>query len=172
MSGRLEVREAVSQFFAQAGLSYVGQVFPARPEVLTEQAYETNRFGEAVASGNGSSAVLVVNLPQDDRQRRADTGRGAVNDQWTYKVALEVWFASTLGEAVRAQEDYDAVIDGIENLIRSNATLASDAIWSAGEYEAGISHTQGMPFTDSDGMTVMIHGVVRFDAMQWVAGPV
>jgi hypothetical protein len=171
--GRLSMRTAVAEYFATANLEYVGKVLKARPEVLTEQEYETSMFNEAAPSENGSSAVLVVNIPEDKRQRRADTGRGAVNDSWIFKIALEVFFASTGGEAVKAQEDYDTVIDGVIESIRANANLGSpNTVWSAGEYDNGIQHDQAQPFTDDDGVTIFIFGAVTFDSWQWLAGPV
>ena len=98
---RLAMRQAITAFLEEAGIEYVGLVYPARPEVIPEQAYEENRMAEAVASEAGSSAVLVVNLVSDNRQRKADTGRGAVNDQVTYKAVIEIFFACTSGEAVQ-----------------------------------------------------------------------
>jgi hypothetical protein len=171
--GRAEVREAVAAYFAQANLENVGTVYPARPEILPEQAYNESMFGFAASSEHGSSAVLVVNIASDSRQRRADTGRGAVNDSLICKVVIEVFFASAGGEAVPAQEDYDGIIDSMITLVRANATLnAGTKIWSAGEYEAGVAHQQGEPFTDADGLVVFILGDVRFDAYQWIAGNV
>lgn len=170
--GRAAVREAVAEFFSETGLPYVGLVHKARPEIITEVDYERNRMGEAVQSENGSSAVLVVGIPSDVRRRRADTGRGAVNDAWIHDVAVEVFFASSSGNGVKAQEDYDAVVDGIVEAVRSNATMNSTAVWSAGEYEQGVEHQQAEPYTDADGMTVFIFGAVKFQAWEWVAGPV
>lgn len=169
---RLAVRTAVKTFLEEADLQYVGKVHAARPQIVSEQDYERNRMGEAIPSESGSSAVLVVGIPSDDRMRRADTGRGAVNDTQIHKIALEIFFASTGGKAVKAQEDYDVVVDGIVSLIRSNAILnAPGVIWSAGEYQAGIQHQQGLPYTDG-GLTVFIFGVVHFEAWEWIAGPV
>ena len=170
--GRAVVRTAVAEYFANAGIPHVGKVHAARPSILQEQDYEASLFSEAVATEHGSSAVLVINIPSDERRRRADTGRGAVNDQVTHKIMVEVFFSSTGGAAVAAQEDYDQIIDSMVNLIRANAQLDSSAIWSAGEYDAGITHQQGEPFTDADGPNVFIFGVVAFDAMEWVAGNV
>lgn len=173
---RLDIREAIKAYIEEADLDLVGKVYSARPEIVTEQDYETNRLAEAVESPTGSSAVLVVNLPSDKRRRRADTGRGAVNDSRVYETVLEIFFASTLGadgSAVKAQEDYDEIVDGIVNLIRANATLnAPTVVWSAGEYEAGVEHKQGQPFSDADGMTVFIVGMVKWETWEWIAGPV
>jgi hypothetical protein len=148
-------------------------VHSARPEITNEQDYETNRLAEAVPSVNGSSAVLVVNIPSDDRKRRADTGRGAVNDSVIHKIVMEVFFASTGGDSVAAQNDYDVIVDGMVALIRANAVMgAPSVIWSAGEYEAGVQHQQTAPFNDAEGMAVFISGAVSFDAYEWVAGNV
>jgi len=171
---RVEVRKAVAEYFANAGLPHVGQVYSARPEIIQEDAYESNRFAEAAPSANGSSAVLVVNIPSDQRTRRADTGRGAVNDSEIHKIVMEVFFASTGGEAVVAQDDYDEVVDEMIKLVRANATLNAPVgvIWSAGEYDVGVQHQQSAPFTDADGLTVFIAGAVSFDAWEWLSGPV
>jgi hypothetical protein len=170
---RVTVRAAVAAYFTNADLAMVGKVYAARPEIVNEQDYETNRLAEAVESVNGSSAVLVVNIPSDSRQRRADTGRGAVNDSNIHKIVMEVFFGSTGGHAVKAQEDYDAIIDGMIDLIRANANLEAPAtVWSAGEYAAGIQHQQSEPFTDADGLVVFISGAVSFDAWEWISGNV
>jgi hypothetical protein len=86
---------------------------------------------------------------------------------------MEVFFASVGGDAIAAQEDYDAIVDQMITLIRADATLKAPAsIWSAGEYEVGVEHQQSEPFTDSDGLTIFISGAVSFDAWQWIAGNV
>ena len=123
-------------------------------------------------SENGSSAVLVVNLVRDDRKRRADTGRGAVNDSVIHYVYVEVYFASTLGKAIAAQEDYDRIIDGMMDLVRANATMNSSEIWSSGEYAEGVKHSQREPITDAEGPSIFIFGAVEFEAWEWIAGPV
>lgn len=170
---RLGVREAIVAFLEGARIAHVGLVYAARPEVVSEQDYEANRFGEAVETAAGSSAVIVVDLTSDKRQRRADTGRTAVNDSVIHNVALEVFFASSGGDGVQAQKDYDAVVQGIMDTIRSDATLKAPAtVWSAGEYEAGIEHEQAAPFQDEEGTNILIFGAVRFEAWEWVAGNV
>jgi hypothetical protein len=169
--GRVAVRSAVAAYLTNAGVQYVGTVYPARPVVLTEDAYEQTLLGEAIALtiAGGSSAVLVVNIPSDERMRRADTGRGAVNDTRVHTVALEVWFASVAGDGVQAQQDYDGIVDSIVTLIRADATLGGQ-VWSSGEYTAGIHHEQAMPYTDADGAVVQIPGVIRFEVWEWLTG--
>lgn len=178
--GRVQIREAAQAALAAGGIPYVGTVFPARPGLVTEQDYEVarseyaaNRLAEASQSEAGSNAVLVVNLVSDRRQRRALTGRGAVNDTRIHECALEVWFACTAGQAVQAQVDYDTIVDAIVELVRDNPTLsAPSTVWSSGEYGAGVEHEQSMPYQGEDGTTVLISGILKFQIWEWVAGPV
>ena len=170
--GRVAVRAATAAYITNAALQYVGTVYPARPVILGERDYEQTLLGQAISlTSGGSSAVLVVNIPENSRQRRADTGRGAVNDTNIHQIALEVWFASVAGDGVVAQQDYDGIIDSIFVLIRADATMGG-LVWSSGEYAAGIHHQQSEPYTDADGLVVQIAGVVRFEVWEWVDGNV
>ena len=172
MSGRADVRLAIQQYFQAASIPYVGAVYPART-YINEQDYITNMMGEAVQSATGSGCVLVVNLTDDTRQRRADTGRGAVNDTYIHRVALELFFGNISGDPVATQMDYDVTVDAIVTAIRANATWgsANGLVWSSGEYAPFIRHEQSMVTTTADGMTTQIPGVVWFEAWEWIAGP-
>jgi transcriptional regulator of met regulon len=179
MPGRAAVRAAVTSYFQNAGISFVGTVFPAR-SYINETDYEQNMMGTVVASATGSACVLVVNILDDDRTRRADTGRGAQNDSEVHTVFLELFFANTGGDPIASQQDYDTIVDEIIQAIRNDPTLAAPTvIWSAGENpglsgapSAGIRHAQKEPYTSADGMTVCIPGIVQFEAWEWIAGPV
>lgn len=174
--GRLEVRQTVTNYFTNAAepnggnIPYVGTVYAARPLIVEETAYEETMNGLLVASSpSGGGAVLVVNIPEDTRARKALTGRGAVNDLWDHHIALEVWYANVGGEGITSQTDYDSIIDQIIYNIRADPTLGDPAVvWSAGEYEPNITHGQSLPKTSDDGLTIFINGVVRFDAQEWL----
>ena len=113
-----------------------------------------------------------MNIPSEKRRRIAMTGRGGVNDAMVYRIALEVYLATTSGQPVEAQDDYDAIIDPIIVQIRGNPTLGNSvAVWSAGEFTYGVEHEQSEPWTEEDGTTIFITGVVRFEAWEWDAGP-
>ncbi len=177
--GRQAVRAAIASALTNAGINYVGTVYRARPVVMEEADYVQTMSGQAIdLSANGSSAVLVVNLPgRDKRMRRADTGRGAVNDTNIHPVVLEIFFASTPGSylpddaGLGAQDDYDAIVDALVTFVRANPTMsAPQTVWSAGEYTAGVTHDQEQPYTSEDGLTILINGHVNFEAYEWVAG--
>ncbi len=169
--GQASVRAAITQTIEAAALPLVGAVYPSRA-YIGEEDYELNASQQYVTNSNGSSCVIVVTLPgPDKRMRRTLTGRGGVDDTNIHPVALEVFFASTNGDPIAAQADYDTIIDSLVILVRGNPTMSAPAsVWSAGEYEAGVVHEQTDPFTRDDGMTVFIVGVVRFEAWEWVAG--
>ena len=165
------MRAAVRDFFVAANVPYVGTVFKTR-EYVHEEDYEQNEALFFTVSPGGSGAILVVNIPDDDRRRIAMTGRGGVHDRDIFRVALEVFLANNSGDPGPAQEDYDTIIDTIKTLVRGNPLLNnSTAIWSAGEFTYGVKHAQSEPYTGGDGTTVFITGVVRFEVYQWDAGP-
>lgn len=170
--GRAAVRAAVASAIQNAGITYVGTVFPARPTIVQEADYVQTLQGQAVQeSVNGSACVIVVNIPSNKRMRRTLAGRGWVDDTNINQVILELFFASTAGDAVNAQEDYDTVVDALFAEIRGNPTMsAPDAVWSAGEYTAGVVHDQALPESSDDGLTVFIIGTVRFEAWEWLSG--
>lgn len=170
--GRAGVRAAYQTYLQEANIPYLGTVYAARPTILSEDDYTQTLTGQAITeSANGSSCVVVINIVGDKRERMADTGRGAVNDTNIHKMVLELFFASSSGDAVSAQQDYDAVVDALIITLRANPTPGGTAVvWSAGEYTAGVVHDQDEPFSSADGLTVLINGVIRYDAYEWVVG--
>jgi|HubBroStandDraft_1064217.scaffolds.fasta_scaffold328266_2 hypothetical protein len=171
--GQAAVRAAITNALVTAQFTGVGAVHAARG-YISEQDYEQNAATFYTQTINGSGCVIVVNLGVDDkRMRRADVGRGAVNDTNIHMVVLELFFANKAGDPLQAQFDYDAVVDQVVPFVRYNPTMsAPDTVWSAGEYQSGVVHRQSTPFTSADGTTVFINGVVRFEAWEWITGQV
>jgi hypothetical protein len=169
--GQGAVRAAIQRSIESAQLPLVGTVFSGRA-YIDEQDYETNAAQFYVQNTYGSACVVVVNLPGPDRRYRLSlTGRQTVNDFNIHPVVLELFFASRSGDPIQAQHDYDTVVDALVPFIRNNPTMsAADVVWSAGEYQKGVQHTQSSPFTLEDGMTVFINGIVTFDAWEQILG--
>ena len=169
--GQGAVRQAVTQAFTDAQFPLVGSVYPARG-YISEQDYEMNAAGFYVENDFGSGCVLVVNLPGPDRRNLFTlTGRTSVNDFNIHPVVVELFFANRAGDPVQAQIDFDSVVDAIVPYVRNNPTLsAPEVVWSAGEYEAGVTTQQSTPFTSADGTTVFINGVIRFEAWEQIIG--
>lgn len=172
--GRSDVRTAIASYLNSAQINYVGEVFPARPIIMTEAAYEQRMLNSAVTqitSSNGSGCALVVNITDDHRDRIADTGFGYVNDFNRRSIVVELWFACNgdPNNGAGAQEDYDSIVDGIFVAIRKDPMLGTAnqppaSIWQAAAYPPYISHTQSAPYTQDEGTTVFIKGDIRFEA--------
>ena len=169
--GQGAVRQAIQQSIQDAQLPLVGTVFATRA-YINETDYETNAASFYSQNTYGSGCVIVVNLPGPDRRNRFTlTGRQSVNDFNIHPITLELFFASRSGDPIQAQMDYDIVVDGLVPYIRDNPTMsAPEVVWSAGEYQAGVVHSQSSPFTLPDGLTVFINGVVTFEAWEQIIG--
>lgn len=178
--GRADVRQAIATYLNGAEINYVGAVYPARPIILDESAYEERMLNNAVTqitSDIGSGCVLVVNIVADRRDRMADTGFSHVNDMTKREVSVELWFAC-VGDpenGAGAQGDYDAIVEAMFVAIRADPTLGTanqgaGAIWQAATYPPYVSHEQGAPYTRDDGLTVFIKGVAKFEAWSQEVG--
>lgn len=171
--GRAQVRAGVVTTLENAGLPFVGTIFPARPVFATESAYTQTMTGMAIQeSANGSSCVIVVNILDDERKRYADVGRENVADFAKRLVELELFFANTAGDGVLAQQDYDTIYDALEALIRANPLMNAPAnVWSAGEFDYGLRHTQSVGHNPEQSTGVLINGLVKFQAWEQLVGP-
>jgi hypothetical protein len=168
---RVSARQGITNYFTGAAVQFVGSIYSGRPVIMPAKAYTETLLGQAVAATSaGSSAVLVVNLPRTRRRRRADTGRGQVQDTEIHEVAVEIFFAA-LGKnnGLQAQADFDTIADSLLTLVREDATFGG-TLWSAGEYDAGIDLAQGEPYTSPDGLRIFIVATLRFEAWDWIAG--
>ena len=167
---RAAVRAGIESYLLTGNLPFVGTIFPSR-DYINETDYEQNANYYYTESINGSGCVIVINLPTDKRNRMTITGRGHVDDVDRNSVVLELFFASTAGEPQPAQADYDSIVDALIPLIRADPTFGDPSVfWSTGEFDAGVRHDQSDPFSDPEGATVHINGVVRFEALEWLAG--
>lgn len=170
--GRKQVRLAVTNAVQNGNITYVGTVFPARPEIIQDAAYTQAMNGQAIQeSENGSACVIVVNIPSDIETRYADVGRDALADWDKHILMLELFFASMSGEGIPAQLDYDDIVDALTLFIRRNPTMsAPETVWSAGEYTYGVRHEQSEAYTSEDGTAILINGLIRFEAWEQIIG--
>ena len=169
--GQSAVRTAITEALVAQQFPLVGSVYPARG-YIGEEDYEINAAGFYTQNIYGSGCVIVVNLPGPDKRTRLTlTGRASVDDMNVHPVVLELFFANTSGDPQQAQVDYDSIVDVIIPYIRNNPTMMSSTVWSAGEFDAGVQHTQSSPFTQPNGPTVFINGAISFEAWEQIVGP-
>ena len=166
--GRVAIRTAIQEQIQALAIPYVGTVFPARPVIMEEQSYTQTLNGEAIAaSASGSACMIVVNMPRDKRRRMALVGRGAVDDMNKHQICLELFFASTEGAGIQAQYDYDSIVDALVVAIRAQPSPGGAAVvWSAGEFDAGVAHEMAQPYTSEEGNTILINGVIKYEAWE------
>ena len=173
--GRAAVRQVVTSYFTNANIPFIGTVYESRPYIITEEDYDlqmSSALLTGAASSGSSSGVLVVNIPNSSRVREAMTGRAFVNDFVTHNVTLELFFANTAGDAIRAQADHDIVCDAITIAVRADPLLSNgQVVFSAGEFRSGVHIEQHEPFTGEDGTTVFIPSRAYFDVHEHVIGP-
>ena len=170
--GQGSTRIAIADALTAAQFPLVGTVYRGRT-YINETDYEANEAGYLTESAEGGGCVVVVNLPGPDRRYRiALTGRASVDDMNIHTVVLELFFANTSGDPLVAQDEYDSVVDAIVPFIRNNPTMsAPEAVWSAGEFKAGVVHSQSSPYTGDDGTTVFITGSIKFESWEQIVGP-
>jgi len=179
---RASMRAAAFNYFnakVDAGtIPYIGTVFPSRPLIITEDDYEVqlaNGLLSYVTSPNGSNGVIIINMPETSRKRETITGYGGfVDDKATHPMELELFMGNAAGDVISLQADHDKTSDAIVIAIRADPTLGTagtpDAIFGAGVFETPITVHQGPAFQLSDGPTVFIPAIVRFDAVEWISG--
>jgi len=171
--GRQAIFDAATSYFENADIPMVGTVFPGRPIVVDEEDYDlqmSQGLFEDVSSIDGSSAVLIVNIPTGHRQRQTITGRAFEDDSYIHNMVLELFFANVSGDGVAAQRDHNAVCDAIVAAIRADPLLGQPpVVWSAGEFKP-VDVEQREPFTNSDGLVIFIPAVIRFDVYEWLTG--
>lgn len=159
--GRASVRAAIAAYFAGQVIPNLTTVYRARPKLIPASAY-------GLSTGNGSGGVLIVHLTSDDEVRRAFGGMTGGRKTDVHQVALEVRFQSLKVDAMAAQDDHDALMDGIIGSIRADRTLgtAANPIWEVGEDPDGIKVEMAEPKLVKQ--VLKINAVVRFNAWEWV----
>lgn len=171
--GRASVRSAAVAYLQGANIPYVGTVYAGRPLVVDETDYDLNMstgLFQNVVSPEGSSAVILVDIPESRRERRTMTGRTFEDDTQIHTVVLEVFMANVAGKGIAAQADNDATIDAIVDAIRADPLLGQPSVvWSAGEFTTGITVEQREPITSADGTVIFIPAVIRFETWEWLS---
>ena len=170
--GQGSTRIAITNALTEAQFPLVGAVHRGRT-YINETDFEQNAAGYFTESIEGGGCVIVVNLPGPDRRYRiALTGRASVDDMNIHNVILELFYANTSGDPLVTQDEYDSVVDAIVPFIRNNPTMSAPAtVWSAGEFKAGVVHSQSSPYTSDDGTTVFISGTIKFESWEQIVGP-
>jgi len=171
--GRQAVRQGVAEYLQGLNLPFVGTIYVGQPLIAPEEAYDTTLSGLIPLSQNGSSCIIMVDIPYSHRQRETLTGWGANDDSVPHDIHLWVGFANTSGDAIAAQADNDVLADTIVSMIRADPALGNPAVfWDSGLGRTGVDVRQHMPFQSADGTVIFLPLSIEFQAWEWLSGPV
>ena len=163
--GRASVRAQIASYFSPASVGHgLGTTYRSRPKRIPAEAF-------GLSGANGSGAVLVIHLPEDDEHPVTIGPENAAQKFDVHEVAMELLFQSVKVDATAAQDDHDALVDAIMALLRADRTLGSTnfvPIWQAGRDEFGIRVQFTEPVLGKQ--VVEINGVIRYRAFEEVTG--
>ena len=156
---RATVRAAVAEFFAPPAVPGLNKVFTAMPKRVEGTWF---RYGQP--AGTLSGMVAVVHIESEDEERIAIGGEHGGKKWVHYTVALDLYSHSVHRHAEDAMNDFDAVVDGVKDRLRSDRRLNDwPVIFEAGERQ--LSGEYGEPVVNADGSTE-IWGRVRFEVSE------
>lgn len=158
---RRQVRDNVVRWVGEAQIDTLNQVFTSFPKRIN---FQVNSF-----PGQVSRAAAVVFIESEGETRIAI---GGAYDGWKridYEVALQVFHHSLQKNAEDAMEDFDNVVDAIQDRLRAGGhTLGNpdlNIIWQAAEPQINVQY--GEPLTNEGGATET-WAAVRFTVTQMI----
>lgn len=158
---RRQVRDNVVRWIAEEQIPTLNQVFKSFPKRIN---FQVNSF-----PGQLSRAAAVVFIESEGETRLAI---GGAYDGWKridYEVALQVFHHSLQRNAEDAMEDFDNLLDAIQDRLRAGGhTLGNpdpNVIWQAAEPQINVQY--GEPLTNDGGATET-WAAVRFTVTQMI----
>ena len=144
---RQEVRSAVGEWVASAGIPNLNQVFTSHPKRIN--------FQQDSNAGQLTRAVGLVYISGEQESRIAI---GGAYDGWKridYSVEFQIFTHSVHSLAQNAMNDFDQIVDAVKERLRAGGHRLGkengDIIWQA--FEPDISVTYGEPATNDGGAT-------------------
>jgi hypothetical protein len=144
---RQQVRDAVGNWVANAGVPNLNQVFTSFPKRLNFQANST--------AGQQTRGAGVVFIAAETESRIAIGGAYNGWKRIDYSVQFQIFTHSVATYSQDAMTDFDAIIDGIKTALRDGGHRLGlpdgSVIWQAAE--PGIDVSYGEPVTNDGGAT-------------------
>jgi hypothetical protein len=158
---RSQVRSVVAQWIADASIPNLNQVFTSFPKRIN--------FEQNASAGQITRAAGMVFIASESESRVAIGGAYSGWKRIDYDVQFQVFTHSMANLAQIAMDDFDTIIDGIKDRVRSGGHRLGQSdgtvIWQAGE--PNISVTYGEPKTNDGGATE-IWAAVEFVVTQMI----
>ena len=158
MPSRAAVRAQIVSFLQGTPIDQLNQVFSSFPKRIN--------FQVGALPGQKSRAAAVV-FVEDEREYRLALG-GATNGvkRVDYTIVVQVFHHSLWGDATQAMDDFDVLIDGIKDRLRSDHRFGDTSgavVWQAAEPEIEVAY--GVPKSVESGATETWAGI-RFTVTQ------
>lgn len=160
---RSQVRNAVGNWIAEAGIPNLNQIFVSHPKRINFQANAT--------AGQLTRAAGLVFIADESDSRIANGGAYNGWKRVDYTVQFQVFTHSMQPYAQDAMDDFDAIIDAVKQKLREGGHRLGledgDVIWQAAE--PSISVMYGEPTTNEGGATE-IWAAITFTVTQMISG--
>lgn len=158
---RSQVRNAVGSYIAGTAITNLNQVYTSFPKRIN--------FEQNAPVGSYTRVAGVVFIQGETEQRVALGGASSGWKRIDYDVVFQLFCHSMQNYAQDAMDDFDAVVDGVKDLLRSGGHRLGlsdgSVIWQAAE--PGISVAYGEPKTN-DGGAVELWAGIQFTVTQMI----
>jgi hypothetical protein len=158
---RSQVRNAVGNWVAEAGIPNLNQIFVSHPKRINFQAN--------AAAGQLTRAAGLVFIADESDSRIANGGAYSGWKRIDYTVQFQIFTHSMHPHTQDAMDDFDAIIDAVKQKLREGGHRLGledgDVIWQAAE--PSISVIYGEPTTNEGGATE-IWAAITFTVTQMI----
>lgn len=144
---RQEVRQAVGDWVAGAGIAHLNQIYTSHPKRINFQQNST--AGEITRA----AGLVFISAEQESR-----VAIGGAYDGWKridYSVEFQIFCHSVAQYSQQAMDDFDEIVDAVKTRLRDGGHRLGkedgNIIWQAAE--PNISVTYGEPATNDGGAT-------------------
>jgi hypothetical protein len=159
---RSQVRNAVGNWVAEAGIPNLNQIFVSHPKRINFQANSV--------AGQLTRAAGLVFIADESESRIANGGAYNGWKRIDYTVQFQVFTHSMHPHTQDAMDDFDAIIDAVKQKLREGGHRLGledgDVIWQAAE--PSISVMYGEPTTNEGGATE-IWAAITFTVTQMIS---
>jgi hypothetical protein len=159
---RSQVRNAVGNWVAEAGIPNLNQIFVSHPKRINFQANSV--------AGQLTRAAGLVFIADESDSRIANGGAYNGWKRIDYTVQFQVFTHSMHPHTQDAMDDFDAIIDEVKQKLREGGHRLGledgDVIWQAAE--PSISVMYGEPTTNEGGATE-IWAAITFTVTQMIS---
>lgn len=176
------VRSIVAGFFGGAPAVVDGWTSYRSPKVAgvatlftaTPSTDDENDYFQGLAKGSSLGVKAAVHIARKTSQRTSFGGDSDGIRSNGYQITLRIFGLTSAVHAELAQDDFDAVLDGIEAFLYADRSLGTlnrtdGYLIDGGEGAQGVQITQPPPSVGADNRT-WFYAEVAFNVREWIHG--